>query len=356
VRISETIARLQQHGSHGTGPTASHLLELRGFEPNPGNLRGLYHVPAGVTEPMPLVVVLHGCTQTAAGYDHFSGWSRLADRFGFMLLFPEQSPANNPNRCFNWFEPGDTRRGAGEAASIRQMIERLCVLFPVERSRIFCTGLSAGGAMASVMLAAYPELFAAGAIVAGLPHCGAANVNEALGFMHGRMRLSARALAENVRASSDHDGPWPRISVWHGTADPTVVATNGDDIVKQWLAVHDVPATARIESQVDGYPHRAWLNDAGETVVEQYVLTGIGHGAPLAPGDEDGQSGVAGPHMLNAGISSTDHIAAFFGLISGPAAGATRCKPTPRPARPVPAPAGVRQVIEDAFRAAGLMR
>ncbi|TIL83807.1 MAG: PHB depolymerase family esterase, partial [Mesorhizobium sp.] len=114
-------------------------------------------------EAAPLVVVLHGCTQTAAGYDDGSGWSQLADQEGFTLLFPEQQRANNPNLCFNWFVPGDTKRNGGEALSIRQMIGAVVVEYGLDRKRIFITGLSAGGAMTSVMLACYPEVFAGGA-------------------------------------------------------------------------------------------------------------------------------------------------------------------------------------------------
>ena len=95
------------------------------FRDNPGNLAGRFYVPAGLEGPAPLVVVLHGCTQNAAVYDHGSGWSALADRHGFILLFPEQKRANNPMLCFNWFSANDTQRGMGEAASIRAMIEAM---------------------------------------------------------------------------------------------------------------------------------------------------------------------------------------------------------------------------------------
>lgn len=126
--ISDTIARLAaqraRHAAAGQDPDgADRLSELSGFGSNPGALKAWTHVPAGLAEGAPLVVVLHGCTQTAAGYDLGSGWSTLADHCGVALLFPEQQRANNPNLCFNWFLPGDTRRNSGEALSIRQMIE-----------------------------------------------------------------------------------------------------------------------------------------------------------------------------------------------------------------------------------------
>ena len=149
---------------------AAHLSEVEGFGSNPGNLRMFSYVPDRLSDAPALVVVLHGCTQTAGGYDHGTGWSTMAERFGFALLLPEQRRANNPNTCFTWFSAEDTSRGRGEALSIRQMIERMVIDHGIDRSRIYITGLSAGGAMTSVMLATYPEVFAGGAIVAGLPY------------------------------------------------------------------------------------------------------------------------------------------------------------------------------------------
>jgi poly(hydroxyalkanoate) depolymerase family esterase len=91
-----------------------------------------------------------------------TGWSNLADRYGLALLFPEQQTTNNPQRCFNWFEPEDSNRNQGEALSIRQMVEHMIRAHGINRSRVFVTGLSAGGAMTSVMLAIYPEVFTGG--------------------------------------------------------------------------------------------------------------------------------------------------------------------------------------------------
>ncbi len=156
----------------------SHLTEVHGFGSNPGALRMFKYVPE--QPELALVVVLHGGTQTAASYDLGAGWSTLADRYGFMLLLPQQQPANNPHRCFNWFLPGDIERDKGEALSIRQMVEAMIRDHDINRGRVFVTGLSAGGAMTSVMLATYPETFAAGGVIAGLPYHTAANVTEAL--------------------------------------------------------------------------------------------------------------------------------------------------------------------------------
>ncbi len=175
----------------------SNLRRRDDFGSNPGNLRMLSYVPQGLPKGRPLVIALHGCTQTAAVYDYGSGWSNLADRHGFAVLFPEQQRANNPNNCFNWFLASDTRRDQGEALSIRQMIECLIQDYGVDRSRIFVVGLSAGGAMAAAMLAAYPDVFAGGAIIAGLPHGAATNVQEAFEAMAGRENPFRRAMGRS---------------------------------------------------------------------------------------------------------------------------------------------------------------
>jgi poly(hydroxyalkanoate) depolymerase family esterase len=215
-----------------TPPTAQHLRHRDDFGSNPGNLRMLSYVPPGLPKGRPLVVALHGCTQTASVYDNGSGWSNLADRHGFAVLFPEQQRANNPNTCFNWFLASDARRNQGEALSIRQMIECLIQEYGVDRSRIFVVGLSAGGAMAAAMLAAYPDVFAGGAIIAGLPHGAATNVQEAFEAMAGRKSRSAEQWGDLVRAASPHAGPWPRLSVWHGSADAIVNPQNMESILE----------------------------------------------------------------------------------------------------------------------------
>src|SRR6476619_8618770 len=123
---------------------------------NPGNLRMWTYVPSEMADDRALVVVLHGCGQTAAGYNHGAGWSTLAKRYGFALLLPEQQRSNNPNGCFNWFQSEDIERGHGESASIRQMVATMVSDHGIDRRRVFITGLSVGGVMSSNMLACYP--------------------------------------------------------------------------------------------------------------------------------------------------------------------------------------------------------
>lgn len=370
-KLSDSIAGLSKLAAGAGAGSIDRLRDLENFGDNPGNLRARIHVPDNVADQPALVVVIHGCTQNAAGYDHGSGWSRLADELGFVLLFPEQRRANNPNLCFNWFQPQDYRRDGGEALSIRQMIEAMIDQYDVDPARIFVNGLSAGGAMTSVMLATYPELFAGGAIVAGLPYGTASGVPQALERMRGLGMPAPSDLAALVRRASPYKGPWPTISIWHGTADATVSAVNADAIAAQWRALHGVDRVSGTADIVDGYPRNVWHDADRRAVIEEYSISGMGHGTPLAAIGADG-CGTAGPFMLEVGISSTRHIAAFWGLSSQraaegapresqsgaplPVAHAARLTRMPGPVHADAKVPGVGKIIEDALRAAGLMR
>lgn len=296
------------------GDVQSPLTEMHEFGSNPGNLRMFAFVPAKLQQPRALVVVLHGCGQAAASYDLGAGWSTLAKHYGFALLLPQQQPSNNPNGCFNWFNKDDIARGRGEAGSIRQMVARIVRDHAIDPRCIFVTGLSAGGAMTSVMLATYPDVFAAGAVIAGLPFGVAGSVREALGAMRTGSGRSTSALGDLVRNASRHRGPWPKLSVWQGSADRTVNPANADEIVRQWLDVHDLPEAPMSGNVVDGHPHQVWWNADGQTVVESYTIADMAHGTPLGRGQDDKRYGKQGAFLLEAGISSSYHIAKFFGL------------------------------------------
>lgn len=357
--MNETIARLRAAAAMSTQGMdragASCLKPLHGFGSNPGALSAWFHVPEDMTG-VPLVVVLHGCTQTAAGYDRGSGWSELSERFGFALLFPEQSRANNPNGCFNWFVPEDTRRDGGEAASIRQMVVTMIDRHPIDSGRVFITGLSAGGAMTSVMLATYPEIFAGGAIIAGLPHRAASSMPEAFDRMRGHGHVDDETAAAAIRAASHHRGAWPTVSVWHGSADRTVDAANADRIVGQWRRLQGLADRPDREEDIAGHRHTMWEDTTGKVTLEEYRIAGLGHGTPLRS-DGETACGTPMPFMLDAGISSTWHIAQRWGLLT---AERRTARPSPDAASATPspatAPASVQSSIEAALRAAGLMR
>lgn len=346
------------------------LRPIADFGDNPGRLAAKVYVPGGLEAGAPLVVVLHGCTQAAGGHETSVGWSALADEHRFAVLFPEQRRANNPKLCFSWFRPDHVARDAGEAASIRQMIEAMLKRRRLDRRRVFVTGLSAGGAMANVMLATYPEVFAAGSIVAGLPYGAASGVGEAFTSMSPGKSHPAPFWGDQVRAASPHQGPWPKVTIWHGDADATVAPLNAHEIAKQWTDVHRLTPDSAVASRKGRLSRRVW----GGGLVELNVIAGMGHGTPL-----DARLGEApGPFMLDVGVSQARASLVSWGLASAEsatarrsadaprsesAAAASRAEPRPtgrrRPEPQSPRPAGLSSIeatITKALRAAGLMR
>ena len=328
------------------------------FAPNPGNLRMFVHLPRGLKAGAPLVVVLHGCGQSASAYGVEAGWWQLAEEMGFALLAPEQKAVNNPNTCFDWFNPEDITRGEGEAASIAAMIRTVIETYHLDKSRVFITGLSAGGAMTAVMLATYPELFAGGGIVAGLPFGAALNVRDALEAMRSAQLRSPREWGDAVRSASPRQGPWPKISIWHGALDPVVNLNNAQASVAQWADLHGLSLTDAHQETVTGAVRLNWGDQ-----MELYTLPILGHGTPIDSSDV----GRPAPFVLEAGISSSRRIARFWGL--APAAAVQ--KPTPEPPTLQPsalpkieallsarttASAGREGVILRALKAAGLIR
>ncbi|HUG45376.1 MAG TPA: PHB depolymerase family esterase [Sphingomicrobium sp.] len=370
--LSDTLARLKRlpRGLPQSAPTSTRLEPFDNFGANPGQLNAWLYVPENVAAGAPLVVVLHGCTQNAAGYDESSGWSRLADQNGFVVLYPEQRRSNNPNLCFNWFSAKDAARGKGEALSIREMVAAVEASRETDPGRVYVTGLSAGGAMAAAMLATYPEVFAGGAVIAGLPFGTAQSIPEAFDRMRGWEGSLPSALSDLVRAASSHSGDWPILSIWHGSADQTVDQSNASALVEQWRALHDTPEAPGKTELVHGYPHRVWRDPSGRDVVEEYSITGLAHGTPLdTRGSLHGEK--AAPFMLEAGISSTRLIGRFWGIAPdqdlpsiAPARPDKAAEQRPQPAQPAQAAqasawsgqAGIGKTIEDALRSAGLMK
>ena len=376
-KIADTIARLNAQKKHSSkrrqnAPKSTRLRPLPQFGSNPGALSGFFYVPDDLPENRPLVVVLHGCTQTASAYDRYSGWSKLADKAGFALIYPEQQRGNNPNLCFNWFVPSDTRRHFGEVCSMAQMIEAMIIAHRLDRTRVFVTGLSAGGAMAVSMLATYPEVFAGGAVIAGLAHGMAKTIPEAFDRMRGHGLPPEPHLQRLLRASTDHEGPWPRLAIWHGDADQTVAPQNAQAILAQWKGVQDLHQTQGTRTASGRLTREEWYNPAGQAVLQVNIVAGMGHGTSISS-----DLGKPGPFMLDVGISSTREIASFWGLSAGKgsevspasnienraAAARLRTKAIQAKAEdaaddeaPRSSSSGIQKTIEDALRAAGLMR
>lgn len=310
----------------GSGSGVGDLDEVASFGDNPGALKMYVHGPSS-GRASALVVALHGCTQTAKDYAS-AGWNELADRAGFAVVYPEQSSANNMNRCFNWFERGDTARGEGEARSIAAMVEH--AKEALGATRAFVTGLSAGAAMTAVMLATYPDLFEAGAIMAGIPYGCASGVTDAFSCMSPGKDKTAEAWAALLPTASSSRPP--RVSVWQGDADWTVRPANMKELVEQWSAVNGVSEEPSSSSTDGRATHAEHADPSGAVRVESWSIAGMGHGVALSPKEGCGR---AGAYFLDVGVCSTQRVAEFFGLVDASGAPAS-----PDPAGAPPGPAG----------------
>jgi poly(hydroxyalkanoate) depolymerase family esterase len=297
------------------GAASSSLQSTAHFGSNPGNLRMLSYIPPNRPVKLPLVVVLHGGNQTAEEYASGSGWLRLADEAGVALLFPEQRRSNHPLGCFHWYRRRDTERGQGEGWSIISMVRKMAEDHAVNTDAVFITGLSAGGAMANAMLAVYPDVFAAGAVIAGLPFGAATDVHEALTSMGAAASKPATTWGDHVRNAFRHSGPWPKISIWHGSADDTVHISNARETTKQWINVHGLAKRPETYERSSGFTRRVWANAEGAPTVERYDISGMTHGIALGNDDNGAGYGRPGQYFLDVGVSSSRLIANFWQLL-----------------------------------------
>ncbi|WP_246703605.1 MULTISPECIES: alpha/beta hydrolase family esterase [unclassified Rhizobium] len=262
-------------------PAPQGLTEVLWFGRNPGDLRMLEYVPPGAKGPMPLVVILHGCHQNAEDFDRASGWTALAREHGFAVLYAEQKISNNLNLCFNWFRPSSVTRDRGELGSIREMIDFSRRLHNIDDSKIFVMGLSAGGALSAALLATYPELFAAGAIIGGLPFGAARDAMSALDVMKRGSTRTAEKWGALVREVSPEAARYPAVSIWHGDGDEVVSFANAEASVAQWLAAHERPRTKGRLRLFDGGERREWRDEYGSMILELVTLNDFGHGLPV---------------------------------------------------------------------------
>jgi poly(hydroxyalkanoate) depolymerase family esterase len=330
------------------GTTSSALTDVPSFGSNPAQLVMKKHVPANVPAgARPLVVALHGCSQNADQYVA-AAWNALADAWGFYVVYPQQNSArNNQLGCFNWggrwpsaprwpftsesLQLDDLERGKGENQSIKEMVDKMKADHQIDPKRVYVTGLSAGGSMAAVLLATWPDVFAGGALFAAVPYgCPtikktteeAAACTKDYSGTAAYLARDGKAWGDLVRAAApSYSGPYPKVSLWHGGSDFVVGKRNQLELVKQWANVHGIDETKGAEDQVEGFPHKVFKDASGRALIETYEITSQGHGTmiattkPVDPANASGaRCGTAGAYILNAGICSTYHAAKFFEL------------------------------------------
>ncbi|MEO7055259.1 MAG: PHB depolymerase family esterase [Caldimonas sp.] len=220
--------------------------------------------------PRPLVVMLHGCTQSPDDFAAGTRMNELAQAQGVYVLYPEQAARSNVNRCWNWFVPADQKRGAGEPALIAGMTRHVMQTHAIDADRVFVAGLSAGGAMAAILAREYPDLFAAAGVHSGLRAGAAHDVASAFGAMKSGPSSAGRA------------HPSAPMIVFHGSADSTVAPANGDAVVA--AALGTAPAAVAAEERGRTGPGRSWRRtqwhaEAGDRIssAEHWVVEGSPH-------------------------------------------------------------------------------
>ncbi|MBI1891174.1 MAG: PHB depolymerase family esterase [Burkholderiales bacterium] len=286
------------------------LTQVFSFGTNPGNLLMYKYVPASMPSSAPVVVLLHGCSQSAASYDDEPGWVKFANQYKFYLVFAQQQTINNSGKCFNWFAPGDHTRGQGEALSIKQMVDKIKATHSVDANRVYVSGLSGGAAMTAVMLAAYPDVFAGGAINAGIAYKCATSSSAGFSCMYGLVNKTPQQWGDLARSGySGYTGRKPLVAIFNGTADSAVNINNLTELMEQWTNYHGISQTPTTSDTLKGYPRKIY---GGKVMTVE--ITGMDHGTAIDPGTGADQCGVAASYFIDVNLCSTYYSAKFWGL------------------------------------------
>lgn len=244
------------------------------------------YVPSGYKgEALPLVVMLHGCTQTPDDFAAGTGMNAVAEDKNCFVAYPEQAQSANGSNCWNWFKPGDQRRDQGEPSIIADITREIIRTYKIDTRRIYVAGLSAGGAMATVMGATYPELYAAVGIHSGVPYAVAHDVPSAFAAMKNRkVKASADDAGTRTPASFGHTIP---VIVFHGDSDTTVHPCNGDHALTQCvpaactMSAESKDAQIKVEKGAEpngrAYTKTILRDGQGKVIAEKWVVHGAGH-------------------------------------------------------------------------------
>ncbi|MBY0242787.1 MAG: PHB depolymerase family esterase [Burkholderiaceae bacterium] len=259
-------------------PRPGHFLQGE-FTNHAGTRSYKLYVPGAYRgQPLPLVVMLHGCTQNPDDFAAGTRMNALAEEARCLVVYPAQSADANQQRCWNWFNALDQQRGQGEPSIIAGIAEQVMTGYAVQRTQVYVAGLSAGGAMAAIVGALYPDLFCAVGVHSGLPFASARDLPSAL-----------TAMRRGMQAQPIEGGGLP-IIVFHGDQDSTVHPRNGEQLMLQKLHGHGVLDDAATESGSvpDGhrYTRTTHRRHNGKPLGEHWVVHGAGHA--WSGGSQDG--------------------------------------------------------------------
>jgi poly(hydroxyalkanoate) depolymerase family esterase len=289
-------------------PSLANFKSILSFGENPGELSASYLIPSDSANS--LVIFLHGCTQNGELLAEQSGFVALAKKNDFMLLIPQQSEKNNVKSCFNWFSEIDNEKNKGENLSLYNMI--IYFREKTQVNNIYIAGVSAGGAMASVMLVNYPELFTSAAIISGLPYPCANNLTKAISCMRNGPLQGASFLTKEAIKQQNNKVSWPTLSIWVGDNDKVVNPINSTILAKQWVGLFNKPLTV-VKTQTESFSHTLWKDNNQHGVVELFEMNELGHGMMISTKEDDG--GIIAPYLLNSELSSAKEIIKFWDLV-----------------------------------------
>lgn len=289
------------------------------IDKNPGWLKFYKYIPENLDNEPALVVALHGCTQNAEEIAYTTGWNDLADRYGFIVIYPQQKGYNNVSKCFNWFLGMDNERTKGEAESIANATKEIIEEYGVNEDQVFVTGLSAGAGMTNIMAACYPDLYKAGAPYAGPPYKVTAKAGNTMGAMFGTLDLTPEEWKKKVTdAFPGYSGNYPRMCILQGTNDAVNNPNNSNESEEQWMAVHNLDEDdLTVINSFDGHSDvtkRCFIDANQDTLVVYYKLSGIGHTVAIDEGNGEKKGGHSAMYAKQYGFYSTYWIANFFGI------------------------------------------
>ncbi|WP_374704598.1 PHB depolymerase family esterase [Streptomyces sp. NL15-2K] len=260
-------------------PTAT-LTEVTNFGTNPSNLQMYLYVPDNVTPRPAVVVAVHYCTGSGPAMHSGTEWAQLADRHGFIVVYPSVTRAS---KCFDVASPQALKRGGGsDPVGIKSMVDWVTRTYSADTGKIFATGISSGAMMTNVLLGDYPDVFAAGAAFSGVPFGCFATADGSewnSACANGTVTRTPQQWGDLARAAyPGYTGPRPRMQVWHGTQDDVLRYPNFEEEIKQWTNVLGVSQTpAATDSPVSGWIRTRYGASGDRAPVEAISLQGVGH-------------------------------------------------------------------------------
>lgn len=277
------------------------------FGDNPGELTASYYQPELVNGDT--VVLLHGCVQNGETLAINSGFLSLAKTHKFNLLVAQQSEKNNIKSCFNWFSKQDTNKNSGELLSLKNIISHYKSV--ADSKRLYVVGISAGGAMTAALLVNYPELFTAGAIIAGLPFPCADNLTKAISCMRQGPAETPQELANFATKKHPTNTKWPRLSVLTSKIDEVVNPKNSLYLAEQWAFLAKTPKPTQVIHQ-PSYKLTQWQNEQKQVVIDLIEIDISGHGMTVNPHLKNG--GTEGLYLLKSELASAKKIIQLWQL------------------------------------------